>query len=361
MKAQALSEALTWAADRLSQFEGMYWGYKVRGGVRSIEPSVVFVVARKRPSAMLRSTDIVPQRFGGEPTDVVEQRYASRVLPPGDGGDVSSLAFTQKRRPCPAGFSVGHTRITAGTIGAPVRRVRDGKLMVVTNNHVGADSNGGSPGDWLIQPGRADGGRIDPADYFARLSEFVQINFEGQNGDGKKTRGVFAMIARGYWRTIQVVGNSGARMTGCPLRVQVRPNALQQPTPNLVDAAIAEPWANQFTPEMHQLGKLTGRVDFELGDQVQKVGRTTEYTVGTVVGVDAVIRVSYGSGKIAAFANQLVIESDAGDFSQPGDSGSGVLSMDMRLGGLLFAGGDRQTIVNRFSDVERLLGVEAWS
>src|SRR5712664_3739554 len=68
---------------------------------------------------------------------------------------------TQRQRPAPMGFSVGHPAITAGTIGA---RVRDalGHVYILSNNHVLANSNGASIGDPEYQPGPFDGGT--PAD-----------------------------------------------------------------------------------------------------------------------------------------------------------------------------------------------------
>ena len=64
---------------------------------------------------------------------------------------------TERQRPVPLGYSVGHPAITAGTIGA---RVRDalGRVYILSNNHVLANSNGASIGDPAYQPGPFDGG-----------------------------------------------------------------------------------------------------------------------------------------------------------------------------------------------------------
>src|SRR5258705_809152 len=81
---------------------------------------------------------------------------------------------TQRQRPAPMGFSVGHPAITAGTIGA---RVRDalGRVYVLSNNHVLANSNGAVIGDPAYQPGPFDGGTA--ADQIATLSDFQTITF----------------------------------------------------------------------------------------------------------------------------------------------------------------------------------------
>jgi len=84
-------------------------------------------------------------------------------------------------RPAPGGVSVGHFRITAGTIGClAVGRTppRNSRLMILSNNHVLANSNNAVFGDCITQPGPADRGRC-PQDQVAILERFVPINFAG--------------------------------------------------------------------------------------------------------------------------------------------------------------------------------------
>lgn len=84
-------------------------------------------------------------------------------------------------RPAPGGISVAHFRVTAGTIGClSIGRTapRNVRLMVLSNNHVLANSNNAVFGDCICQPGPADGGRC-PADQIAILERFVPINFAG--------------------------------------------------------------------------------------------------------------------------------------------------------------------------------------
>jgi hypothetical protein len=56
---------------------------------------------------------------------------------------------------------------------------------------------------------------------------------------------------------------------------------------------------------------------------------------------------------VAQFRDQLL----AGPMSQGGDSGSAVLDNDRKIVGLLFAGSDQTTIINRIQNVFSLLGV----
>ena len=109
----------------------------------------------------------LPQVLDGVPVGV---RVTGRIMAFSDP--------TQRQRPAPLGFSVGHPAITAGTIGA---RVRDalGHVYILSNNHVLANSNGATIGDPEYQPGPFDGGTA--ADQIATLSDFQAINFSGVN------------------------------------------------------------------------------------------------------------------------------------------------------------------------------------
>jgi hypothetical protein len=96
-----------------------------------------------------------------------------------------------------------------------------------------------------------------------------------------------------------------------------------------------------------------------LGIQVQKYGRTTGRTVGTVDGINATVDVCYDSSctLVARFGNQLNIS--PGTFSAGGDSGSLVISNDSAKNpiGLLFAGSSTNTIANRIDLVLNRFGV----
>lgn len=60
------------------------------------------------------------------------------------------------------GESVGHVRVTAGTIGC-FGIDQDGSVGILSNNHVLAATNAGRSADVILQPGRLDGGRAgDP-------------------------------------------------------------------------------------------------------------------------------------------------------------------------------------------------------
>src|SRR5260221_3052389 len=75
-------------------------------------------------------------------TDVKE---IGRIVP-----EVGSL---MKQKPIESGFSVGHVKITAGTLGAIVKKGT--KRYLLSNSHVLANSRKGKPGDKLVYPGPA--------------------------------------------------------------------------------------------------------------------------------------------------------------------------------------------------------------
>lgn len=90
-----------------------------------------------------------------------------------------------------------------------------------------------------------------------------------------------------------------------------------------------------------------------LGEEVYKTGARTQYTTGIVRSTHTSIRVNYGNFS-AVFRNQIEIISNGfySPFSQPGDSGSSIkASSDGRWIGLLFSGNGTSTIANRQTEV----------
>ncbi len=342
MIARELREALTQAREALRanpDVVSVGIGYRHRAGHRTDQVCIVVGVKKKLPADQVAAERLVPRSFGSVDTDVIQY------------GEVKAYALTARQRPCPPGYSIGHPQITAGTLGVWVQRGQGAEHYVLSNNHVLANSNAAVLGDFIRQPGTADGGTDN--DRLARLTEYVRIRFDSDTNGGKKTAASYA------WRAWQAPANFIARLAKCPYRLVVMPQRIDQPYPNLVDAAVAqvmlEAWVDPIVP---QVGEIAGLRDLQLGDRVQKTGRTTEHTQGVVETVAAEVRVDYGPGNgTATFTDQLIVRGDGGEFSAPGDSGSVVLSADAFLGGLLFAGGEEITVVNRIANVMSLLGL----
>lgn len=319
-------------------------GYQYTNGEKTGQVCVVVGVKKKLTEKSVRIERLIPATAAGHMTDVQERDiYAP-------GRVVQDL--TQRMRPCPPGFSIGHVKITAGTLGAYVKRGPSDEYRILSNNHVLANSNDAQPNDVIIQPGKADGG-FSGIDQIGWLEEFAVIKWDGDNGEKKKA-------AKFMWDAWKWPANKLAKVWGCPYRLKVqKPHAVEQPHPNLIDAAVARPVGQGHVRLDYpfDIGELKGIKDLELGDTVQKVGRTTEHTIGTVEGVQTMTRVQYGAGKVATFEDQIEIRTDSGEFSAGGDSGSAILTMDGHIGGLLFAGGSGVTIANRIANVVSILGI----
>jgi len=226
-------------------------------------------------------------------------------------------------RRAPGGISVGHYRITAGTIGcfATGRTApRNQRLLMLSNNHVLANSNNAAYGDAILQPGPYDGGK-SPADRIAILERFVPLRFGG------------------------------------PV--------------NYVDAATGWCWPDLVRRELMYLSG--GAVQYvrvsnapvapALGMLVGKSGRTTQLTTGRITDLSFRGWVNYGSGRQAWFEDQLVIRGLSGDFSAGGDSGSLIWTWNATRNpvGLLFAGGGGLTIANKIGRVLPALDINLYT
>ena len=300
-------------------------GYKISGGKQTEELAIICSVDTKKSRQSLLESELVPARIQDVPTDVYPTGVIYALQEP-----------TQRFRPAPGGVSVGHINITAGTLGCWVKK--NGKFFMLSNNHVLANSNDGSIGDPILQPGPHDGGTF-PQDHIANLSEFVPIKFEGGNSSCAIGGAAAAIL------------NFFAEITGSKTRLNpVYPQAEE----NLVDCAIAEP-LNQadVKNEILNIGTISGVAEGTLGMSIKKSGRTTGFTTGTIQQIDVTSQVSYGTNKVATFVDQLM----AGNMSAGGDSGSAILNDQNRLVGLLFAGSNTTTLFNRIQNVFQALQI----
>jgi hypothetical protein len=300
-------------------------GYKQTGGIKTDRLCIVCSVKEKVPASQLSRQDLVPAAVDGTPTDVVQTGVIRALQAP-----------TDRFRPAPGGVSVGHVSITAGTLGCWV--IKNGQKVILSNNHVLANSNDAEIGDAILQPGPFDGGSF-PQDHIANLTQFVPIAFQGEPSECQFANAVISVF------------NLGCRMIDSNTRYKVTKIQAEE---NRVDAAIATPLnAADVKDEIINIGPIQGTVQGELGMAVKKSGRTTGFSTGEIQQVDVTANVQYGAGQIAVFTDQLL----AGAMSQGGDSGSAVLDDNNRLTGLLFAGSDTTTIINRIENVFSALGV----
>lgn len=199
-----------------------------------------------------------------------------------------AAAAGRRDRPLVPGSSVAHVDVTAGTLGAFVRDA-DGRVLILSNNHVLADTDRAAVGDPVLSPGPADGGRPE-TDRVATLTSFERLSAEGNRLD-------------------------------------------------LALAAVDDPAlvGGNTVPE----GTLSGVVEEVLdGVAVGKVGRTTDHTHGTITAVELDgVTVDYGRGDVFSFDDCVEVEGAERSFSDGGDSGSLVYVRDgLQVVGLLFAG-----------------------
>lgn len=309
---------------------GVGRGFKVSKGIRTDLESIVVLVREKVPGSELKVSARIPTSLQEVPTDVIEV------------GDLRAHQDrTGRHRPAQPGMSLGHYRITAGTFGLIVRDRESGDPLILSNNHVMANSNDASPGDPILQPGVADGGNSD-TDVIATLDRFCPIEFAIEPPS--------CSIAG----TVVDVANMIARAIGSQHRLQaykVNPQASNQ-----VDGAVARPLERDLVDEeVLGIGLVEGTVAASLGMGVRKSGRTTGLTTGTVNVIDATVTIGYGPSRRARFEGQIVTS----PMSEPGDSGSALIdSGSQRAVGLLFAGSTQATIHNPIDSVVDCLEID---
>ena len=294
---QVIARALKLNEDELlskANVVGVGIGEKIRGGFSQGRLCLKIYVEKKLIAKKLTKAEFIPQEISRIETDVEE------------AGKIIAQANTGRFRPAPGGVSLGHYQITAGTLGCLVKDKKSGKVLILSNNHVLANSNKAEKGDPILQPGPYDGGK-KPKDLIGYLENWIEINFKKEA--------------------------------------------------NLVDAALARPKVSgDVRPEIMLIGSPQGLTKAKIGMPIQKSGRTTGYTTGKVKDISASVKVNYDN-QTALFRGQILTT----NMSQGGDSGSLVLDMKQRAVGLLFAGSEQVTILNPINEVLRLLDVEILS
>ncbi len=322
------------------------YGYKTVKGVKTDKVCIVIGVEKKMGVSSLRAEEIVPQHIDGIETDIIEIGHVYALASKKDKDKKrrakKRAAFDPKKkfRPAMPGISIGHHKITAGTFGCVVEK--DDQLMILSNNHVLANSNDAVVGDDIYQPGPADGGTA--ADKIGTLYGFVPIDFGGGTTPPptEPTCPIAKFVAKVINVFAYIVGSSHRLLAHRPLAGT-----------NIVDAALALP-TEEIIKDIVQIGVPVGVVDPVLGTSIQKYGRTTSYTTGEILQLGTTISVDYGASGVATFHDQIV----AGNMSAGGDSGSAVLDMDKNLVGLLFAGSATSTIINPMGKVFELLNLK---
>jgi hypothetical protein len=233
-------------------------------------------------------------------------------------GTASATAATSRfPRPVPIGVSTGNwNECSAGTISA---RVSNGNVYALSNNHVYARENRAAPGEQILQPGRYDTNCARSAnDVIGTLTSYEPIVFTSTANN--KIDAAIALSG------LDKLGNA------TPSDGYGLPKARLASDPLLVNTLI--------------------------GKAVQKYGRTSILTKGTITAVNAKVLVGYGSGT-ALFVDQIIVQSKKA-FIKAGDSGSLLVTDPGRVPvGLLFAGDSsgKYAVANRIDLVLGRFGV----
>lgn len=259
-----------------------------------------------------------------------EIRYTGEIRAlwpdPGDPKLVPPEERWKPWRPAPGGVSLGHHKITAGTLGGVTP-----DLLILSNNHVMANCNDCVKDDPILQPGPYDGGKLEHQ--IAKLHSWVPIQFYQQDGNGDD-----CPFQRAYVR----VGNFVAKTLGSKKRI--KGYSLDIPI-NYVDAALAEPLSGSLVSKnILDIGiPLWVRDPYLAVDiPVQSSGRTTGLTRGKITALEASVQVGYPGNRYALFTDQIITD----PILQAGDSGSLLVGLDLVVLGLGFAGSSEISIHN---------------
>ena len=284
-------------------------GYKIRENEITDELAIRVHVERKKQIEELKdyekfSTTGEDDRQGSFSVDVIEGNYGPSVMV-----GIEAAAVNRKSRVSPliGGISVGHPKVSAGTLGAIVWDKTDCQVAILSNWHVLCGSTTCQVGDSIYQPGVFDGGTA--ADEVAKLKRF-QLN-------------------------------------------------------NHMDAAIAGLTGRRpYVRDILEFNPIAGVESPRLGMKVVKSGRTTGLTEGIIDGVNMSLSLNYGGGTVQAFTDQIHIVPRPPwpnidyEVSKGGDSGSvWINESNNKAVGLHFAGettaspADEHAIANRMEKV----------
>lgn len=274
------------------------------------------VIVFTRKKAMM---GMIPDNLEGVPVaERITGEFAAMTCPPGATDPTNpKAAFT---KPVPIGVSTGNATATDWATGTISARVKDasGSVYALSNNHVYALENTASTGSQVLQPGLYDTNGV-PGTVIGTLTTYVPIGFKRN--------------IKNYVDAALAASSTANLCNYTPL------NGYGQPSSTAVTASLSQ-------------------------SAVQKYGRTTGLTTGTINGINATITVNYGNGRNATFYNQITVTSPSA-FILPGDSGSLLVtnnSSDNPVG-LLFAGNSAGTmaVANQIGEVLRELGTRLGS
>ena len=306
---------------------GVDVGYRTRGGETLDEMVIKVYVTQKIPKESLAEDDLVPAFLNIDKKrisfDVEEVRVPEAQL------------FTLRTRPLMGGSSIGPLGPGAGaagtgTLGTCVIIQGHHGPFILGTDHVLSRVGGIQLGALITQPSLADGG-VAADDIVAVLTHRIPIAF-GLQGNNRVDAALAVVKAEGL----------GANFNRSTREI----HWIGYPAHTVRDLEGAPSWLPEIV-------------------HVHKMGRTTEYTTGTITSTtfDTLVDYSRLFGNpphtdLARFVNQIRIEGTDGPFSASGDSGSLVLEAGTnRPVGLLFAGREAHSVANHIQRVRNALSI----
>lgn len=267
---------------------GVGLGYKIVNGFNTLKKCIKVFVTKKY-SVYNNNKNLVPPTYKGIITDIEE-----RTIPV-----VTSL--TKRIRPVVGGYNIGPVNEPiGGTMGCVVTDNHNN--FILSNNHLLANGNLLPIGTSILQPSMVYGGH-SPKDTVAGLSEYIPVK-EG-------------------------TGN------------------------NFVDCAIARILNKKnVSPELAVIGPIKGVASAKLGDNVKKVGSTTEFTLGKVTTINTMMFAMF-NGVLTGFQNQILTTR----MTEKGDSGSLLVNSYNYAIGLMMSQNTTDSIFNNLPTVLKSLNV----
>ena len=255
------------------------------------EPVLCFYVEKKLPISFLGENPLIPPVLALPSSSAVftDVKEIGRFQP-----DAANI----RNKPISSGYSVGHSEVKAGTVGAIVQK--KGKKYILSNSHVLANSGTGKAGDDLLYPGPADHGTK-----VGKLDSFVPF----------VTGGAFV---------------------------------------NKFDAALGKIDDDKLSEVDYAI--YGAKVPFDTieparGMSVTKKGRTTDITTAKVVDVHFRFVLEYSVGKVG-YTNQVLCER----YTDGGDSGSIVVDVDSgKIVGLHFASANGGSVFSPIGPIIKAL------
>jgi hypothetical protein len=296
---------------------GVGVGLRQRGGKRTDEPVVTVMVRKKRRPGLVSRRRMIPAAIEVDgtlcPTDVVQ---AQAVLMNADGWPG---ALPEKYRGLLFGCGVSNLADAtpdAGTLGAFVRDNTDSTVGILSANHVIADNNRAPREDPIYQPAELDWDEEEEAGTttIGRLKRWVTI-----------TGGATAVDAA----IAQV--EEGVRVNRNYRGVELEPPSTERKALGMVVAGdgFGNVWLTRMDTTLRELNVslLPAGTNLETTtptqwSKIEKVGRTTAYTVGRVHATGRSVTVDVPGQGPVTYTNLIQTQW----FAWQGDSGAMVIN-----------------------------------